>query len=143
MTILEWLVLIFIFVEAWQLFQLIKVSKKQVGIWEHVLEDPEYAGQVVANAIDGYIQKLSKDPESRESFGRFLQQCGITVVEGVKGYFGGPDGVNPGVSLPKRHWAKPFEGFVNMIGGQIMEGLAKGGKKAAKEAVESAVVPGW
>ena len=138
MTILEWLVLVFIFIEAGQLYKLIQVSQKQVSIWEEVLHDPEYAGEVVSNALFGFMDKMNNDEEKRNIFYGFVATCAINGAHGIKEHFGGGAGA-PGVNLPKRHAAKPFESIINAILPGLLDKAKGNATKAAKDTVESAI----
>lgn len=141
MTPLEFLVVIlgipFFFIEISQLIQLVRSQKKLTSIWERVLEDPEYAGKVVSNALFGFMEEVKNDKEKETIFFGFLQVCAVNGVEGVRAWMG--ESASAGVNLPKRHPAKPFEGIINQVLPGIFDNIVKKGAKKAEQAAEGAL----
>ena len=137
MTMMEKLLFVFIIIEAGQLFKLIQVSEKQVGIWERVLEDPEYAGKVVSNAIFGIMEKMEKEPKSYEVFVGFTQNLSINVLNGIRNHFAGEGGA--GINFKKNSPLKPLEGLINQAVPGLLDGFLKGTSKAAEKKAASAV----
>lgn len=153
MTPLELLVCVlgipFFVVEVYQLYMLRKSQQRLTCIWEKVLEQPEYAGEVVANAIIGLIDKVEDDEEFGEELVVFVQRMSITAVNGVRTYLArvGPgDPVDMEMQkealkgMPK--WMKQGAKLANYVGIDVKE-IMKRGAKAKVDAVVDTAMEGW
>jgi len=125
---------IFVIVEMAQLWKLVQISKQQTTLWEKMLENPEYAGQVIANAIEGLLVKLANNPEFESKVLNFVNMLAVSGFASVKEFVKGNGEalIKPILKLPKRHWAKPFEEIANSLAPEYIEEL-KATKKAAKQ----------
>lgn len=139
MTILEWLVLIFIFIEAGQLYKLIQVNKKQVSIWEKILEDPIYAGEVLENFVFGFMDRVNTDTEAQEQFFGFVGTCGVNAAAAIRHYFtGNPDALMPEGDL--KGVPKGLKGIIkacNALGIPVKDIVVNAVNKQAKQMVDS------
>lgn len=147
MTPLETLVLVlgipFFFIEISQLIQLVRSQKKLTSIWERVLENPQYAGAVVNNAVQGYIAAFNESEEVRTQFFGFIQNCAVSGAVAIKAWANGPDGVTDDAAKKQALKAvpKPIRGLV-----QTMDILGIDVKSMAKKKAHAQVdnvIEGW
>jgi len=145
MTPLETLVLVlgipFFFIEISQLIQLVRSQRKLTSIWEKILEDEEYAGEVLKNFVFGFMEEISEDEESRDIFITFISSMGLNVVESIRQYYNNhvPGEVKKeamkGVPKPLRGIIKAADAVGIDLGGILKGKLNNTAKEVAEEAV--------
>ena len=132
--------LIFAVVESIQMFLLIYITRKNNVLWSSLMKDPEFAGDVLANALLGFMEKVSSDKKAHDVFFSFVGTCGVQMVHSAKEAFGkaGAGG------KPIKTGSKLLDGIINIPGIQdiVVSTLQKKVEGGVKGAAESAV-EGW
>jgi len=75
------LITIFIFIEAWQLRQLIITSRITSVSLQKLTEDPDTAGMILWNGISGMSAHLKSDPAAAKDYQELMQLTGIMAIE--------------------------------------------------------------
>lgn len=88
MTFLEFLILIFIFIEAWQLRQLIWTSRKATDattktnqLIDDLLNNPKVAGAILLNGIVGMAEGIKGNKKFKEIFDNFMKDVFSMIDE--------------------------------------------------------------
>jgi len=74
----------FLIVEISQLYQLVRSQRRLTSIWETILEDPEYAGDVASNFVFGFVKNISEDPEKEKAFYAMIQVMAAHATASIK-----------------------------------------------------------
>lgn len=72
----------FFIVELSQLLALVRSQRRLTNIWEKILEDPVYAGEVIANSISGILNKLDKDPNLKARILKAAEDFASKILTG-------------------------------------------------------------
>jgi hypothetical protein len=109
MTDLEFLLLIFILIESCQLFALVYINFRTNRLWSDLMHDPEFAGEVFANALFGLLQDVAKDKGKQKVFFEFIALCGQAAL-------GKAAGMLPQMKKKHVEWLNFGQALANIFG---------------------------
>lgn len=80
----ETLMIIFIIVEAVQMFGILWNTRKTNQLIRDLMSDPAVGGAILSEGVHGFIKALVDDEEKQKTFFGFIRVCTLNAVETLK-----------------------------------------------------------